>query len=178
MAALPTAAKEAVSPSATPRAPTASGERRTQVFIHTELWSLSLLRKTVFCLSEALALILMTRAPRPGESVPEVSVEPRPPRPCPSCWTVFGNAEQVVMRRMEPAALCLCPFIKQPEPRLSGEEPQPCLLVPKTSRSPGPALASSNRPPLSCHVLPARAPSLTLRRLPAPDSLASVPVTH
>lgn len=139
--------------------------------------------KCVFCLSEVLALILMTRVLRLGELVPEVLVEPRPPQPCLSCWTVFGNAGQVATQRTEPAALYPCPFIKQPELRLSDEELQLCLLVLKTSRSPGPALASSNHPPLSCHVLPALAPSLTLRRLLAPlqlepNSHASIRVTR
>lgn len=113
--------------------------------------------------------------------VPEASVEPRPPRPCPSCWTGFASVEPAVMPAMAPAAQCPCPFFKQPPHRLLGEEPQPCLSVLKTSRSLGPAPASSNPPRLFCHVPPALAPSLTLSHLLPPPHLepnspASAPV--
>lgn len=103
--------------------------------------------------------------------VPEVSVEPRPPQPCRSCWTDFVNAELVAMHETEPAALSPCRFIKRPQPQVSDEGHRPSLSVQKTTRSPGPAPASSNRPPRSCLVLPVLAPSAMFRHLLPPLQL-------
>lgn len=131
--------------------------------------------------SKVLAWILRTSALRLEEVVQEVSVEPRPPQPCRSCWTDFVNAEPAAMPEKEPAAPSPCRFIKQLQPQVSDGEPRPSLSAQKTSRSPGPAPASSNRPPRSCLALPVLAPSVMLRHLLPPlqlepNSLASTPV--
>lgn len=123
----------------------------------------------------------MTMALRQEVGVPEVPVEPRPLQPCLSCWTDSVNAELAATQEKEPAAPSPCQFIKQPRPRLSGEEPQPSPSVQVTSRSPGLAPASSNRPRHSCLELPALALSVKPRHLlPSlhlePNSLASTQV--
>lgn len=111
----------------------------------------------------------MTTALRP--EVSELPVELRPPQLCPSCWTDSVNAEPAAMQATEPAAPSPCPFIKQPRPPVSDEEPRRSLSVQRTARSPGPAPASLSRRPRSCLVLPALAPSATLRRPPPPPQL-------
>lgn len=109
------------------------------------------------------------------------SLAPRPPRPSPSYWTDSVNVEPAAKRAEMQAAPSPCRFIKQQQPRLSDEERRPSPLAPRTSRSPGRALASSNRPLHSCPVLPALVLSATLRRLLPPlqldpNCLASAPV--
>lgn len=135
--------------------------------------------KCLFSPSAAPVWTLMTRALR--QAVPEVPVGPRPPRLCPSCWTDSVNAEPAATQQKEPAAPSLCRCIRRPQPPPSDAEPRRSLSVRVTSRSRGPAPASSNRPLRSCLAPPALAPSQMLRQLLRPPPLqpncpASAPV--
>lgn len=73
------------------------------------------LKKNIFS-SKDLVWILMMKALRPA--IPEVSTGPRPPLPCPNCWTDSENAELVATKEMKMEALSLCQYTRQPEPQL------------------------------------------------------------